>query len=310
MRRGLQGRRGAVVAALALAAAACLCDVRGAAGAAGPSDADAWASVQNSNDVDALRDFILKHRGSHFAGEARTRIAQLEAAAPMPPPTTYPARALASILRFDDVAQMGAALTPTPLSIALTSAPTQAPVAPAQAIRNPPPAEPAQAQPQPQPQPPPLTPAAEPPVRLALAPTPMAAGEQGALLARPRMIEFDMPTLPNAFCSQVDMYSYLSVFHTALDRAAKANNQTAIAHLKTLSDRFTALIGAQPGSAEFLAVDTELHAYQLEADSRFKTAEEVNALDPKIRRVPIKSADGCAREPWPSPVRSASAAPG
>lgn len=65
----------------------------------------------------------------------------------------------------------------------------------------------------------------------------------------------------------VQLPSDLSVFHSALDRVAKAN-QTAIKHLETLSARFTVQIGGKLRSANFVAVDAEPHAYQLEADSR------------------------------------------
>jgi hypothetical protein len=121
-------------------------------------------------------------------------------------------------------------------------------------------------------------------------------------MVRPDMIGFDMPVLPTAFCSQVDMNSYLTDFHTPLDQAAKDNNETAIDHYERLKARFRELGGAQPGTPDFMAVDLEVKAYGLEAKRRYQIAAQVNELDAKIRTIPISPGAGCSREPWPQPV--------
>jgi hypothetical protein len=123
-------------------------------------------------------------------------------------------------------------------------------------------------------------------------------------MVRPDMIGFDFPTLPKGFCTQQEMNSYLTDFHTPLDQAAKANNQTATEHYNRLKARFYQLVAAGPGTVEFLAVDAELKAYDGEAKARYAMAARVNGLDAQIRLISIDPADGCAHAPWPQPVRS------
>lgn len=154
------------------------------------------------------------------------------------------------------------------------------------------------------------TPAPQPTELAALTPPPPAATRTALPPAagppsRPTMIEFDLPELPSAFCTQVDMNAYLTGLHTPLDRAAKANNQTAIAHFETLKALFNRYVAERPGSPEFMAVSAEVDAYAQEARRRYDLAAQVNALDAEIRKRPISAATGCAREPWANPIKSA-----
>lgn len=151
------------------------------------------------------------------------------------------------------------------------------------------------------------------PVQMAALTTPppqarSAVPPTDSLLVRPAMIEFELPTLPTAFCSQVDMNSYLTDLHMALDRAAKANNQTAIKHFEILKALFNRYIAERPGSAEFMAVSAEMEAYTEEARRQYELAAKVNELDPQIRTRPVSATANCAKGPWASPIKTATAA--
>lgn len=142
--------------------------------------------------------------------------------------------------------------------------------------------------------PPPMVRSATPPVE--------------TLLARPSMIEFELPTLPTAFCTQVDMNSYLTDLHMALDRAAKSNNQTAIKHFEGLKALFNRYIAERPGSPEFMAVSAEVEAYTAEARRFYEMAAKVNDLDPQIRTRPVAATANCSKGPWASPIKTAASA--
>jgi uncharacterized caspase-like protein len=135
-----------------------------------------------------------------------------------------------------------------------------------------------------------------------------AAPPVESLLVRPAMIEFELPTLPTAFCNQVDMNSYLTDLHMALDRAAKSNNQTAIKHFEALKALFNRYIAERPGSPEFMAVSAEMEAYTEEARRQYELAAKVNELDPQIRTRPVGAVANCAKGPWASPIKTAVAA--
>ncbi len=262
----------------------------------------------------ALKRFLADHPSGHFAAQARERIRVLDAAALPPPPGADPGLALATMVRFDGVVQMGPTVPPLPnLSTASGSALTGAPTASAAPAASravaAPPSAPAQADTAVRPTPPPQAPPAE--VRVASSPPPAAVViaaplEPANVLDRPQMIAFDMPVLPTAFCDAVDRNSYLTDFHKPLDRAAQANNDAAIAHMTRLNARFTELVKDESGTDAFVQVAKEVVAYKAEADLRFKTALAVNDLDRQIRLLPIQAGGACAHSPWPSPVHGGS----
>lgn len=228
-----------------------------------------WEAIKASTDPEDYRQFLAKFPEGTFAGLARNRLRALLAASPV----------------------VVAASTPPQVA---TAAPTDGPAPPA--------ANPAAPIAPPQ--------ASEPkPVEVATLTGPPPPGGASGPLARPPMIAFDMPTLPQSFCSQVDMSGYLTDVHRPLDRAAKANNQTAIDHFGQLTELFKRLRDSKPGSAEFLEVDHELDAYEREARLRFDIARKVNALDGDIRNVAIRGGANCGHLPWANPVKAAPTGP-
>lgn len=280
------------------------------AAASSETEADAWARVKDSANAGEVRAFLAAHPAGRYARPAQTRLLVLEAKAPPPAPSLDPSVALAYMVRFDAVAQMVPKLgAPPPFKTAAPApASTQAAELTTSQTRG---AAPPSASPPPQaalePTPPQATPPPPAPEQIATAtppPAPIAPRVQSSdPMVRPEMIAFDLPTLPQRFCSQQDMNSYLTDYHTPLDQAAKVNNQTATEHYNRLKARFSQLVAAEPGGAAFLAVDTELKAYDAEAKARYAMAAGVNDLDAKIRLIPIDPADGCAHAPWPQPVR-------
>jgi hypothetical protein len=295
-------------------------------------DAVTWAALKDSQNVDALRAFADR-KSNRFAAQARARIRVLDAAALPPTPAVNARTALAHMVRFEEVAQMGASVQPlTTASMAMVpvAAPAPVPVPVAAPVPAPAPvivatvqgatetsvatAQTLQA---------PQSPAAEipqqPNIRLMTLRTtqdvkstdvppsmPVAAPtEPRDPRGWPAMRVFEMPVLPTAFCKQEDMNAYLTSFHMPLYDAASQNNQAAIAYLQSLNAQFVAAgeAGNAPGATDrIVKVGDELKAYKEQADRHFRIAAEVQALDSRIRVIRIDPLGDCSRAPWPSPV--------
>ncbi len=245
---------------------------------AGPDpNAEAWASLQASQDVEALQAFADR-KNNRFAGEARKRIRALDAAALPPPPAADPNLTLATMLTFDSVLRMRekppeAALAvardiprTTPLPAQVTAPPQ--PVAQQVALQPTPVSTTPPAQPSPAQAPPadgsarlamartelqvqaPPTPSPLPPqprgqaIRLQLSPAPQLppppSTTPGDPLTRPTMRAFDVPAPPTAFCEATAMYGYLTGVHQKLYEMALANSEDARKHMAELNRLYEA----------------------------------------------------------------------